>query len=75
MAQATACRHCGVHFVKKSDKIARRMTMNAYVAIACGGLLSLLAVIAIFSQAYPLGLILAAVGITFMVIGRMLRQP
>jgi ribosomal protein L40E len=74
-AQATVCRHCGVHFVRKSDKIARRMTMNANVAIACGGLLSLLAVIAFLSRAYPLGLILAAFGVTFMVIGRMLRRP
>jgi predicted membrane channel-forming protein YqfA (hemolysin III family) len=74
-AQAAACRHCGVHFVRKSDKIVRRMTVNAYVAMACGGLLSLLAVIALFSKAYFLGLILAAFGVTFMIIGRVLRQP
>jgi predicted membrane channel-forming protein YqfA (hemolysin III family) len=64
-----------VHFVRKSDKIVRRMTVNAYVAMACGGLLSLLAVIALFSKAYFLGLILAAFGVTFMIIGRVLRQP
>ncbi|WP_247648413.1 hypothetical protein [Pseudodesulfovibrio sp. zrk46] len=46
------CKHCGVKFVRKSDKMARRMTTSARIAMASGGLLVVIAVILALNNAY-----------------------
>lgn len=71
-AAAAACRHCGVRIAKPCERITRRMTANGRIAMACGGLLAFLGVVALMAQAYPVGMLLAVIGITFCVIGRMM---
>lgn len=69
---ATVCKHCGVRFVRKSDRIVRQLTINGRISMACGGLLMLMAVAALLAGAYPLGLFLAVIGATFTGIGKMM---
>jgi ribosomal protein L40E len=71
-AGAVQCRHCRVHIVRPSDKIVRKMTVNSRIAVACGGLLLFMGAAALMAAAYPLGLFLAVVGGTFIVIGKMM---
>lgn len=67
---ATVCKHCGVRIVRKSDRIVRKLTVNGRIAMACGGLLILMALAALLVGTYPLGLILAVIGATFIGIGK-----
>ncbi|ADU63505.1 MAG: hypothetical protein KUA35_11660 [Pseudodesulfovibrio sp.] len=71
-AAAAACRHCGARIAKPCEKLTRRMTANGRIALACGGLLILMAVAALLAGAYPLGLFLAVIGATFTGIGKMM---
>lgn len=69
---ATICKHCGVRIVRKSDKIVRKLTVNGRIAMACGGLLVLMALASLLVETYPLGLFLAVIGATFIGIGKMM---
>lgn len=69
---ATVCKHCGVRIVRKSDRIVRKLTVNGRIAMACGGLLVLMALAALLAGTYPLGLFLAVIGATFIGIGKMM---
>ncbi|MFH1914721.1 MAG: zinc ribbon domain-containing protein [Pseudomonadota bacterium] len=71
-AAATACRHCGARIAKPCEKVTRRMTANGRIALACGALLAFLGVAAFMAGAYPVGLLLAVIGIAFCVIGKMM---
>jgi len=71
-AAAAACRHCGVRIAKPCERITRRMTANGRIALACGGLLLLLGLAALLAGAYPAGMLLSVVGITFCAIGKMM---
>lgn len=42
---AKACKHCGSKIVRKSDKMAKKLTMDGRIAMACGGLLILIAIV------------------------------
>lgn len=42
---AKKCKHCGAKFVRKSDKMARQMTISGKFAMACGGLMVILAIV------------------------------
>ena len=41
----TICRHCGAKIVRPSKKVARQMAASGRFALACGGLMILLAVV------------------------------
>ncbi len=69
------CKHCGTRLVRKSDKIARKMTLNSHFTMVCGGILIFLAVLlaiygdkGIFWEAF-----LAGLGMMLIVIARIMR--
>ena len=43
--KAKSCKHCGSCIVRKSDKLAKKMTMDGRIAMACGGLLVIIAIV------------------------------
>ena len=69
-AQAQTCKHCGTRVVRKSDKMVRKMTMNARIAMACGGLLIIIGGIVGFYGAYTTAAITAGVGTLLILIGK-----
>jgi len=72
-SSAKVCNHCGTKLNRKSDKMAKRMTMNNHIAMACGGLLILISVVAfIYGGGLWSGLVLL-LGVALMVIGKMMR--
>ena len=70
--RSTICKHCGVRIVRKSDKIARKMTMNGRVAMASGGLLIFIAVILALNNTFGLAGLTFAVGAALAIIGKMM---
>lgn len=69
---ATICKHCRVRVVRKSDKIARKMTLNGRVAMASGGLLVCIAVVLVLNNALGLAGITFVVGAALIGIGKMM---
>ncbi len=43
--QAKSCKYCGVRIIQKSDKMAKKMTMDGGIAMACGGLMVIIAIV------------------------------
>lgn len=71
-SQSRKCPHCGVRLVRRSDKMARKMTMNARISMASGGLLVILGIILAINSAYLFGGLTFAIGAALMVIGKMM---
>jgi len=71
--EARVCPHCKTHLIRKSDKMARKMTVNSAAAMACGGLLIALGVVMAFFDSLILALIIAAVGIALLIVGKALK--
>ena len=72
-AQAHACKRCGARIVRKSDRMARKLTMSGLPAMACGGLLVLIGLISLINGAYQMGAISLGVGVVLLILGKLLR--
>lgn len=72
-ADAKVCKHCKTRLVRKSDKIASKMTVNSSAAMACGGILVLLGIALGFFDSLILALLTAGVGIALFIIGKALK--
>lgn len=69
--QAKKCPKCGTRIVRKSDKMARSMTLNSRFAMACGGLFVLMAILlVIYSGDILWAGILLGLGVVMIFIGK-----
>lgn len=70
--RSNMCKYCNSHLVRKSDKMARKMTMNARIAMASGGLLIIIALVLAFNNALVFGGVTFTVGALLLLIGKMM---
>lgn len=68
----TTCKHCGTTFNRESAKMARQMTVSGRFAMACGGLMILLALLLFLygGAGWLLELILCALGALLIFFGK-----
>lgn len=71
--RSKACKHCNVRFVRKSDKMVRKMTVSPGFASACGIALFCLGLILVLNDAFLFAGLACAVGILFLLIGKTAR--
>jgi len=68
------CPKCGTRIIRKSDKMARSMTLNSRFAVACGGLFVLMGILlGIHSGASVWMATLLGLGAVMILIGKKMR--
>ncbi len=65
-----SCKYCGTKLVRKSDKMASKMTMNAGVSLVAGGLLAFLGLIMLLYGMYVMGGISFGLGVLLVLVGK-----
>ena len=70
--RSVTCKSCGAHILRKSDKMAKKMTVNRWISMAAGGVLIIIALVLAYSGAYLFGGIALGVGAVLILIGKML---
>lgn len=71
--RSKVCRYCGVKIVRRSDKMAKKMTMDGGISMACGGLLILLGLVLVFNTGIDMWSMVAfGVGGALILIGKMM---
>lgn len=69
-ADAKVCKHCKTRLIRKSDRMARKMTVHPAIAMASGGILVGVGVVLAIYDSFILGGVTAGIGAVLMVIGR-----
>lgn len=71
--RSTRCKHCGARLVRQSDKMVRKMTVNAWIAMASGGLLVVLSAILMLNGISLFAGVTFFVGIVLMITGKVMN--
>ncbi|MBI9081010.1 MAG: hypothetical protein JEY79_14880 [Pseudodesulfovibrio sp.] len=72
-SKVSCCKHCGTRFVRKSDKLAKKMTMDGRIAMACGGLLMFIGLVVFLNGGRLWAAIIFALGVLLTFIGKKMR--
>lgn len=67
------CKHCKIKITRKSDKLAKKMVMESNIAMACGGLLTLIAISLFIYGGGLWATILLTLGVLLIFIGKKMQ--
>ncbi|MGL1862757.1 MAG: hypothetical protein OCC46_09585 [Pseudodesulfovibrio sp.] len=70
--RSATCKSCGARILRKSDKMAKGMTVNRWISMAAGGFLIIIAIALAYNEAYLFGGIALGVGAVLILIGKFL---
>jgi len=68
-ANATHCRYCSTRFIRKSDKMARKMALSGRFAMVCGGFMAFMGIMMMIYARGPAAYILLGLGVALTIIG------
>jgi len=71
--RSKACKHCKTTLIRKSDKIARKMTVSPSLVMSSGAALLCLALILLLNGTHFFAGLTAVVGLVFLFIGKTAR--